>query len=59
MYVQFTVTVDGQEVGVESREVSGSAAAIEEQLRQMQQRTGRMALEPALLQIADQTPAPR
>jgi len=58
MLVQFTVTVDGREVGVESRQVSGSAAQIEEQIRQMQQRTGRMALEPALTQIADQMPAP-
>jgi hypothetical protein len=59
MLVQFTVAVDGREVGVESREVSGTAAEIEEQIGQMQQRTGRMALEPALLQMADQTPAPR
>jgi hypothetical protein len=58
MLVQFTVTVDGREVGVESREVSGTAAQIEEQIRQMQRRTGRMALEPALTQIAEQTPAP-
>jgi hypothetical protein len=59
MLIQFTVTVDGREVGIESREVSGSAAEIEEQVREMQHRTGRMALEPALMQIADQTPAPR
>lgn len=58
MLVQFTVMVDGREVGVESREVSGSAAEMEEQIRQMQQRTGRMALEPALAHIADQTRAP-
>ncbi len=59
MLIQFTVAVDGREVGSESREVSGSAAEVEEQIRQMQQRTGRMALEPALLRIADQIPAPR
>jgi hypothetical protein len=59
MLIQFTVTVDGREVGIEGREVSGSAAEVEEQIRELQQRTGRMALEPALLQIADQTPAPR
>lgn len=58
MLVQFTVTVDGREVGVESRQVSGTAAEIEEQIRQMQQRTGRIALEPALTLIADQTKAP-
>jgi hypothetical protein len=58
MLVQFTVTVDGREVGVESRQVSGTAAEIEEQIREMQQRTGRMALEPVLAQVADQMPAP-
>jgi len=58
MLIQFTVTVDGREVGVESRQVSGSAAQIEEQIRQMQQRTGRMALEPVLMQIAEQTSVP-
>lgn len=58
MLVQFTVAVEGREVGVVSREVSGTAAEIEEQIRQMQQRTGRMALEPALTQIAERTPVP-
>jgi len=58
MLVQFTVLVDGREVGRESREVSGSAAEIEEQIRQMQQRTGRLALEPALAQVARRTPPP-
>lgn len=59
MLIQFTVTVDGREVGSESRVVSGSAAEVEEQIRGMHQRAGRMALEPALLWIADQTSAPR
>jgi hypothetical protein len=58
MLVQFTVTVEGREVGVESRQVSGTAAEIEEQIREMQQRTGRMALEPVLLGVAEQAPAP-
>ncbi len=59
MWIQLTVAVDGREVGSESREVSGSASEeIEKQIRQLQQRTGRMALEPALIEIADQTPAP-
>ena len=44
MLVQFTVTMDGREVGLESRQVSGTAAQIEEQIRQMRQRPGRMAL---------------
>lgn len=58
MLIQFTVVVDGRVVGSECREVLGTAAEVEEQIRQMQQRTGRMALEPALMQIVDQTPAP-
>jgi len=59
MLVQFTVTVDGREVGSECGEVSGSAAEMEEQIRRMGQRVGRMALEPALTQIAAETRAPR
>lgn len=58
MLIQFAVTVDGRVVGTESCEVWGAAAEVEEQFRQMQRRTGRMALEPALLQTIDQTPAP-
>ncbi|MDX1965528.1 MAG: hypothetical protein SFV23_00030 [Planctomycetaceae bacterium] len=52
MLIQFTVTLDGRELGSESRVASGSAAEVEEQIRGMQQRTGRMALEPVLTQIA-------
>lgn len=61
MLVQFTVTVDGRWSGSWSQvaEVSGSATEIGEQIRQMQQRTGRMALEPALTQIAEQASPPR
>lgn len=57
MLVQFTV-MDGRGVGTASREVSGSAAEVEEQIRQVHQRAGRMALEPGLLQIVDQTSTP-
>lgn len=59
MLFQFTVAVGGREVGVVSREISGTAAEIEEELRELEQRAGRMALEPALAQLAVQTPAPR
>lgn len=58
MLFQFTVRVDGREVGEVSREVSGTEAEIEEELRKLEQRAGRMALEPALRQMADQTPVP-
>lgn len=58
MLIQFAVTVDGRVVGTESCEVWGAAAEVEVQIRLMKRRTGRMALEPALLQIVDQTPAP-
>ncbi len=58
MLVKFTVTVDGREAGIEERELSGTAAEMEEQVRRMQQRTGRMVLEPAFQQVARQTPAP-
>ena len=52
MLVQFTVAVDGRVVGEVKVELSGSAAEMEEELRRVQQRTGRMALEPVLGQLA-------
>lgn len=58
MLVQFTVAVDGRVVGEVSRELSGTAAEIEEELHRMQQRTGRFVLEPAFQQIAMQTRTP-
>ena len=59
MLVEFTVKVGGKEVGTVQRELSGSAAEMEEELRQAQQRTGRMVLERALLQAASQVRPPR
>ncbi len=58
MLAKITVELDGQVVGVVERELSGAAAAIEEDIRRLHQRTGRIMLEPALQQIADQTHAP-
>lgn len=48
MLVQFTVKVGGKEVGTVERELSGSAAQMEEELRETQQRAGRMVMERVL-----------
>ena len=58
MLVKVTVEVEGREVGYVSQEFSGTAAEIEEQVRVVLQRTGRLALEPAFQEIAEQTAAP-
>ncbi len=58
MLVKLTAEVEGRVVGCVEREVSGSAAEMEEELRRMHDRTGRMVLEPAFQQVAEQTPAP-
>lgn len=58
MLVQVSVSVDGREQVVINRELSGSAEELEEQVREVLQRTGRVMLEPAFQQIADRTPAP-
>jgi hypothetical protein len=52
MLVQFTVEVDGKEVGTVERELSGSAVDMEEALRETQQRTGRIVMERVLAQAA-------
>ena len=59
MLVQLTVKIDGGEVGTVERELSGSAADMEEALRETQQRTGRMVMERVLLQAARQARPPR
>ncbi len=57
--LQFTATRDGREVGtVEVDETTGSAAEIEERIRLGTQRLGRIALERALQEVADQIPPP-
>ena len=58
MLVQVTVRIGGREVGTVERELSGTAAEIEEEARVVLARTGRMILEPVFGRIADQTPAP-
>lgn len=58
MLVKFTIEVDGREAGIVEREVCGTAAAIEEQIREIQQRTGRIVLEHSIQELCDQTPAP-
>ena len=58
--LEFTATRDGREVGtVEVDDATGSADEIEERIRAGTQRLGRIALEPALQQLAEQTPPPR
>ena len=58
LLVQISVRIDGRESGVVEQMVSGTAAEIEEQARVIEQRGGRMMLEPAFPQIADRAPAP-
>ena len=50
--------VEGWELVVVERELCGAADEIEEQVRDVLQRAGRVLLEPAFRQIADRTPAP-
>lgn len=59
MLVKFTMEVDGKEVGAVERELSGSAAQMEESLRETQQRTGRIVMERVLLQAALAARPPR
>ncbi len=59
MLVKFTIEIDGREAGTVEQEISGTAAAIEEQVRQVQQRTGRIVLEQSFQELCNQTPAPR
>jgi hypothetical protein len=59
MLVQITVKIDGGEVGTVERELSGSAAEMEEALRETEQRSGRMVMERVLRQMACQVRAPR
>jgi hypothetical protein len=59
MLAKFTVELDGRVAGTVEWVLSGTAAEIEEQVHALHERTGRMVLEPALKQIAVETPAPR
>lgn len=59
MLAKFTVEVDGKEVGIVERELSGSTAEMEEDLRETQQRSGRMVMERVLQQAARQVRPPR
>jgi len=59
MLVQITVRADGREVGTVVQELTGSPAEREEQLRESLQRTGRIVLEPAFAQMAEQVSPPR
>lgn len=59
MLVKFTLEVGGNEAVVVERELSGSAAEMEESLREMQQRSGRIVMEQVLLQAALSARPPR
>lgn len=58
MLVQVSVQIDGRESFVLEQSLSGSAEEVEEQVREVLQRAGRVMLEPAFQQIADGTHAP-
>lgn len=59
MLVQVTVKIDGGEVGTVERELAGSAVDMEEALREVGQRSGRMVMERVLYQVACQVRTPR
>ena len=58
MLIKVTVEVEGSEVGIVQRELSGTAAEIEEQVKVALQQTGRILLEPAFQEVAEHTRAP-
>lgn len=58
MLVKITVEIGGRQAGVIEREIVGSASEIEEGLRPVQQRVGRIVLEDAFGRLGDETPAP-
>ena len=58
MLVQVSVRIEGREQVVMDQVLSGSAEELEEQVREVLQRAGRVMLEPAFQQMADRTPAP-
>lgn len=58
MLVKFTIEIDGRKAGTVEREISGTANAMEEQIRQIHERTGRIVLEQSLQELCHQTPAP-
>lgn len=59
MLVQTTVRMADREAGIIEVELSGSAAEIEEQVREVTQRTGRVVLETAFSHVAAAVAAPR
>ena len=58
MFAKVTVEIEGREVGSIRQEFVGTASEIEEQVRVVLQRTGRVLLESAFQEVADQTAAP-
>lgn len=58
MLVKVTVEIGGRQAGVIEREIVGSPSEIEEALRPVQQRVGRIVLEDAFGRLGRETPAP-
>lgn len=58
MLIQITVRVSDREAGIVERELSGTAAEMEEQVRDVVQRTGRVVLETAFSHVAPNFAAP-
>lgn len=59
MLVKVTIEIDGRQAGLMEREISGTAAEVEEQIRELSQRAGRIVLENAFLGLGAQVNAPR
>jgi len=59
MWLQITIRIDGREVGTINEQISGTAAELEEQVRPVQQRVGRVVLEHGFGELAEQVPHPR
>jgi hypothetical protein len=59
MLVKFTIEIEGRQAGQVERELTGSAAEVEEQVRSLVQRGGRIVLENAYLMASREVPARR
>jgi hypothetical protein len=58
MLVQITLRIDGREVGTINQQMKGTAAEMEEQLRPVQQRVGRIVLEHGFDELSARTQHP-
>lgn len=58
MLVRVTIEIEGEQAGVIEQHVAGDAATVEEEVRRVQRRAGRVVLENAFNEIGRNTPAP-